>query len=98
MGGPLARRIGVSPILGGLRISFISYPRSTIFHLYDHGDVAEEIPALVPGLDAARPASPVGYVGTSGVGDLVADSGKLPEGGAGAGCAAGFGLVQSPHV
>ena len=42
----------------------------------DHGDVTEEVPALVPGLDAFRPASR-GYAGTSGVGDLVADVGVL---------------------
>ena len=47
----------------------------------DHGDVAEEVAALVPGLEAFH-----------GVGDLVADAGKLTEGRAGAGCSAGFGL------
>jgi hypothetical protein len=46
----------------------------------DHGDVAEEIPALVPGLEAVHR-----------VGDLVADGFKLPEGRAGSGAAAGFG-------
>jgi hypothetical protein len=45
----------------------------------DHGDVAEEVPVIVPGLEAFR-----------GVGNLVADAGKLPEGRAGAGCSAGF--------
>ena len=47
----------------------------------DHGDGAEEVPALVPGLEALH-----------GVGDLVTDAIKLPEGRAGAGAAAGFGL------
>lgn len=45
----------------------------------DQGHVAGEIPAFAPGLEAAR-----------GAGDFVADAGKLPEGGAGAGCAAVF--------
>lgn len=46
----------------------------------DHGDVSEEIPALVPGLEAF-----------CGIRDLVADAGELPEGRAGAGVTAGFG-------
>lgn len=61
-------------------LEMVGDPFSVVRLHADHGDFAEEIPALVPGLEAYH-----------GVGDLVADTVKLPEGRAGAGGTVGFG-------
>jgi len=52
-----------------------------------HGDVAEEVPALVPGLEAA-----------GGVGDFVADAVELQESRAGEGHAAALGVDHRDMV
>jgi len=66
--GPLAAAGGHEQVGDAERLELMGDPFSVVrLHAY-HGDVAEEIPALVPGLiDAAR-----------GEGDLVAYAGKLP--------------------
>ncbi len=79
--GPLAAAGGHEQMGDAERLELMGDAFSVVRLHADHGDVAEEIPALVPGLDAFR-----------GVGDLVAGAGELPEDGARAGCAAGFRL------
>ena len=81
MGGPLGGAVCHVEVGDAERLELVGDAFSVVRVHADHGDVAEEVPAFVPGLEAA-----------GGVGDFVADAGELPEGRTGAGDAAAFGL------
>lgn len=78
--GPLAAAGGHEQMGDAERLELMGDAFAVVRLHADHGDVPEEVAALVPGLEAFH-----------GVSDLVANGFKLPEGRAGAGCAAGFG-------